>query len=151
MSDVATLAYMAGIIDADGHISIHRRRHGEKPYYSPLIGISGTQPQPHKIAQDLWGGSFFTYRPKNPQHRLQYQWQCIGIRAATAIEAILPYLRLKEEQALVALELWEHVEFGRATKDNPYPWYSDSFDPGAHSAALKNQMTSLNQWRGASR
>lgn len=147
MADATTLAYMAGFVDADGHISIHCRSYKQKTYYSPLIGIGGTQPAPLKAAKDLWGGSLFTYRPKNPRHRLQFQWQCVGVKAATAIEDILPFLRLKEDQALIALELWEHVEFGRATSDNPYPWFSDSFDPAAHSAALKDRITALNGWR----
>lgn len=145
MIEQTTLAYMAGFVDADGHISIHCRRHGDKTYYSPLIGMAGTNPIPLDAARELWGGSRFTYQPKNPRHKLQHQWQCVGIRAATAIGAIFPFLQIKADQALVALELWEHVEFGRVPAGHhPYPWFSDGFDPAAHSAALKNEMAVLN-------
>lgn len=147
MIEATTLAYMAGFVDGDGHISIHRRRYGQKDYYSPLIGMAGTNPIPLDAAKELWGGSRFIYKPKNLMHKIQHQWQCIGIRAATVIEAIFPYLRIKQDQALVALELWEHVEFGRMTGDNPYPWFSDSFDPAARSAELKEEITALNGWR----
>lgn len=136
MPDDLVLAYMAGIIDADGHISIHRKHHvlktGEKKtYYRPLIGIAGTCPAPHDLAHSLWGGSRFTYQPKNPRHLLQHQWQCVGIRAKLAIEQLLPFLRIKPEQAKVALQLWEQTE-QRGPNDG---------------SAFKDQMTALNNWR----
>lgn len=46
-----TFAYLVGFVDGDGHISIHRRRHGSKLYFSPLIGMGGTAPNPLLFAR----------------------------------------------------------------------------------------------------
>lgn len=112
MSDIATLAYLAGIIDADGFVSAHRRKRKGVIYCAPLIGIAGTDPEPHLLAESIWGGSLFEYRPKNPAHRVQFQWQAVGKRAATALGQIEPYLRTKRRQAAIALEMWELIAAG---------------------------------------
>lgn len=112
-----TLAYLAGVIDSDGFISAHRKKHAGRIYCSPLIGISGTDPEPHELAKSVWGGSFFTYRPRNPRHRLQFQWQAVGVKAATAIAQIQPYLRTKRLQASIALEIWAMIESGTHRTD----------------------------------
>ena len=106
------IAYLAGIIDADGFISAHRRKRGDAVYCSPLIGISGTSSEPHLLAQSFWGGSFFSYVPKNPSHREQFQWQAVGGRAAAAITAIRPHLLTKCRQADIALEMWRLIDCG---------------------------------------
>lgn len=117
MRDELLIAYMAGVIDADGFISAHKKRHGSKVYYGPLIGISGTSPEPHERAHALWGGSFFTYRPKNRAHRVQFQWQAVGKRAAIAIAAIRPHLLTKIAQADLALEMWRMIDAGAHRTD----------------------------------
>lgn len=113
-----TLAYLAGMIDADGFISAHKRNHNGRIYCGPLIGIAGTDPAPHQLAHSVWGGSLTAYTPKNPKHRLQHQWQCVGLRAATAIKDILPYLLTKRRQAEIAIEMWEMIDAGMHRTDD---------------------------------
>lgn len=110
-------AYFAGVIDSDGFISAHRRKHLDRVYCAPLIGISGTSPEPHQLAQSIWGGSFFPYTPKNPAHRVQYQWQATGKSAAIAIHDIQPYLLTKGQQATIALEMWSLISAGMHRTD----------------------------------
>ena len=112
MIEATTLAYLAGVIDSDGFISAHRKKRGDLTYTAPLIGISGTSPEPYELAYSVWGGSLFTYAPKNPQHRLQFQWQAVGVRAANAIRDIEPYLRSKSRQASIAIEMWKMIDGG---------------------------------------
>lgn len=112
MSADLSIAYLAGIIDADGFISAHRKRHRDKVYCGPLIGIAGTSPEAHLLAKETWGGSFFEYIPKNPQHRRQYQWQSVGKVAARAIHDLQPHLRIKCFQAQLAAEMWNLITAG---------------------------------------
>ena len=88
-------AYLAGIIDADGFISAHKARKmkDERIYCAHLIGISGTNSEPHELARSLWGGSLFTYRPKNPNHQIQHMWQAVGRAAFVAMKDIRPFIR----------------------------------------------------------
>lgn len=145
MADDLTLAYLAGVIDSDGYISIVRSERKGAVYHGPQIGISGTRRQPHDLAASIWGGSVSLYHPKNPLHRGQFQWSRQGAVAATAIEAILPFLRIKEDQALLALEVWENIENGRW--DDPFPWFGPSYDPIIVRDAMRQQMIDINQSR----
>lgn len=119
MTAVTTFAYLAGVIDSDGFISAHRHKRQGVVYCAPLIGISGTSSEPHELAQSIWGGSFFAYTPKNPAHRVQYQWQAVGVRAATAIRDIEPFLLSKTRQASIALHMWKKISEGMHRTD---PW-----------------------------
>lgn len=143
--DPLTLAYLAGVIDSDGYISINRScRHG-RLYHGAQIGISGTRRQPHDLAASIWGGKVALYMPKNPQHRGQFQWSRQGVVAAVAISLVLPYLRIKVEQARIALELHEHVEFGR--DDDPFPWFGPHYAPIDFREELTAEMRAANQSR----
>lgn len=112
------LAYPAGIVDSDGFITVHRAtknlRRGaaewSATYFSAKVGIAGTRRQPHDFAAGLFGGRVRAYQPKNPAHRVQFQWDISGRMAAVMLRAIRPFLLVKVEQADLALQLQELVE-----------------------------------------
>lgn len=84
------------------------------------------QRQPHDLASSLWGGAVSEYQPRNPRHRLQYQWSRQSAAAAMVIAQVEPLLRIKGDQAAIALELFEHQEFGRV--EDPWPWMGSGYD-----------------------
>lgn len=146
--DPLTLAYLAGVIDSDGYITIHRSTRSGRHYYAARIGVAGTRRQPHDLAASLWGGTVGRYEPRDPRHRSQYQWSRTGGPAVAAILAVLPYLRVKVPQALLALDVQEHVLAGRG--DDPYPWLGPDYDPGPTLAACRAEVVDLlNQGRAA--
>jgi hypothetical protein len=147
MRDPLVLAYLAGVIDSDGYVTIQRTRHAGRTYYGARIGVSGTRRQPHDLAASLWGGTVSRYTPKNLRHRAQFQWSRSGVAAATAINEVLPFLRVKAEQARIALELNEHLELGRAV--DPYPWFGPDYDAAVHAEELVAEIRPLNQDRRA--
>lgn len=66
------LAYLAGMIDADGFITIQRTTKAntgkcEHPsvYHALKVGIGGTERQPHDLASSIFGGAVSRYTPKN--------------------------------------------------------------------------------------
>lgn len=139
------LAYIAGVIDSDGYITINQSQRQGRLYHAPQVGIAGTRRQPHDLAASLWGGKVSRHEPKNPVHRAQYQWSRQGEAAAEIIEAIFPYLLVKSDHAVVALELWESVRDGRT--DDPFPWFGPEYDPLHHRIALRSEIIDLNQSR----
>jgi hypothetical protein len=144
--DATTLAYLAGVIDSDGFITINRSERSGKAYFGAVIGISGTRTQPHELAASLWGGKVYRHEPKNPRHRSQYQWSRQGDAAVVPILAVQPYLLIKKEQARIALEAQEYVVCGRG--DNAYPWMLPDHDPGPVLSGLRDEMVYvLNQGR----
>lgn len=140
-----TLAYLAGMIDADGYITIHRSsRQRQGVYHAPQIGIAGTRREPHDLAASIWGGNVGFYQPADPRHLGQYQWSRQGAAAVPVIEAVRPYLLIKRAQADLALDLWMHLEEGRGTTDDPFPRFRADYDAIAARDAMRSEMIDLN-------
>lgn len=143
--DPLDLAYLAGVIDSDGYITITRAVRKGLAYHAAQVGIAGTRRQPHDLAASIWGGNVGCFKPKNPEHRPQFQWVRHGANAVEVISAIRPYLRVKEEQADLTLELHEHLEYGRC--EDPFPWFGPDYDPRAVRDELRREVIELNQSR----
>ncbi|CAN7416081.1 hypothetical protein [Paraburkholderia hospita] len=140
-----TLAYLAGMIDGDGYVSIVRSVRNGVEYFAPQVGISGTLRAPHDLASSIWGGKVSCHLPKNPNHRPQFQWSRQGSVALQIIEALYPYLLLKQEHALLAMELHEHVRESR--QDDPFPWFGPDYDPLCTMRRMRDDMIEMNQSR----
>ncbi len=123
MSDLE-LAYLAGIIDADGYVTATRSQRRGRWYFGAQIGITGSRREPHDLAVSLFGGKVNTHRPtRNPKHLPQHHWQLGGRRAVPAIEAVIPYLRIKRDRATLVLELQASVDEAREhAAEGGVPW-----------------------------
>jgi hypothetical protein len=140
-----TLAYLAGMIDGDGYITIQRSVRNGVEYFCAQVGIAGTRREPHDLASSLWGGKVYRYEPKNLLHRAQFQWSRCGKAAVGIIEAIEPFLLIKREHATLALELQECV--WQVGSDDPFPWYGPNYDPLPEMRRMREEMIELNQSR----
>ncbi|MDD5277698.1 MAG: hypothetical protein PHR16_16650 [Methylovulum sp.] len=143
------LAYLAGMIDGDGYISVTRSVRGGVEYFGAQVGIAGTRREPHDLAASIWGGKVSCYRPANLRHRPQFQWSRVGASAVAVIEAILPFLLVKRDHAYLALELHEHATFART--DDPFPWFGPNYEPNDRMREMRDEMIGLNQSRSRSR
>lgn len=110
-------AYLAGIIDADGFISIKRSTYAARtlgkdwnPNYQERIGIKQVMPQAIDLLHETFGGTRAMQRPTAVNGRPLHSWDATAACAARTIAALRPYLRIKTKQADLALEL-------RATKE----------------------------------
>jgi len=148
------LAYLAGVIDSDGYISSANSTHKGRRYFGAAVGIAGTRREPHDLAAEFFGGTVRTYFPRGDRthHRPQFQWQRYGLSAVPVIEAVLPYLRIKVDQARLALALQGAVGEAREMRadEDPYPWFGPDYDPTEHLSALADEVRDLNI-RGAGR
>ncbi len=101
-------AYLAGIIDSDGNLRVERKRVPGmiSPYYR--INIRCTQVVPSRAVQllaETFGGRASTVLSKRPECRDLVSWSLHDKAAAAAVEALLPYLRVKGIEAQLLLEL----------------------------------------------
>jgi hypothetical protein len=109
-------AYLAAMMDGEGSFSISRG--GRKP--DPLHGHpKGYMNYQLKVClgntnrklidwllDTVGGGCYVGHRPKTDKHKVGYNWQLHGkVEQKEMILGVLPYLLLKKEQALVALEM----------------------------------------------
>lgn len=148
------LAYLAGIIDSDGFITIQRTRKAHTGKCAPAIyhclkvGIAGTRTQPHELAKSLFGGNISKYEPGKDGYRDQYQWSVTGPRAVKVIKSIGIYLRVKTKQAELGLHFQENLDAHRLwQKENQKPPYRITESMIAIRDGLHAQMCALNMSR----
>ena len=100
------LSYIAGLFDGEGCISIAKcspRRIGNSPYYRLEVAVVMANEYIPKLFQFHFGGR--TYKKKGMEYwRQQWQWHAGSEEAVDFLKAILPYLRLKRDEAKLALE-----------------------------------------------
>ena len=102
ISDV-DLAYLAGFIDADGHIGIVRRnaRRGAKEYHyvRPVVQIGQSKREILDWISDLVGGSVHIHAQRN-FYNLRFHAGMIR----WLMPLVIPYLKVKKRQAELVLE-----------------------------------------------
>ena len=108
------LAYLAGFIDADGFIGLHRKKSPTRTYYTPRVGISGTQRDPLDLAAETFGGRVRSYDPRVAGHRGVFVWERSGRYAVQVLDALRPYLRVKAEHVLLIDAFLEDRELENA-------------------------------------
>lgn len=113
------LAYLAGAMDSDGSIGIRRStyamrvtRDARQPVFSERIGLKQVTPQIPMLLKETFGGTLHLQGPSAVKGRPLYSWEATNKVAADALREMLPYLRVKREQAENALAL-------RASKERP--------------------------------
>jgi hypothetical protein len=111
------IAYLAGIVDADGTISIKRSTYNMRvsgdarcPSFQERIAVSQVASEVPSLLQQTFGGRLGVHRGYSDNARDGLRWEATNRQAANAIRALLPYLRVKRRQAEVALALRAHKE-----------------------------------------
>lgn len=108
-------AWVAGIIDGEGSIFVMRQKRLDRERdtnYILRVSVQSTDPYMTKELKTLVpvSAEFNVMRDKRPGCSDTLKWQLNGKNAAGFLETILPFLRVKHEQAKLA------IEFQRTTK-----------------------------------
>lgn len=106
------LAYLAGCIDSDGCIGIKRNTYAMRvvkdsgqPTYSERVELKQVTPQVPYMLKESFGGGVRVEKNSLKNARPFYAWRVTDRKAARALRDLLPYLRIKREQAMNCLEL----------------------------------------------
>lgn len=99
---------LAAFIDGEGSILINKlgtkKRHRLLGKWMLRVVICNTDPRLPRWCQDTFGGGFtIGYRPKKPNHRMQYKWLVSTKQAQWILEGCMPHFLIKREQAEIAL------------------------------------------------
>lgn len=101
-----TLAYLAGVIDSDGCINIQKRKAGKwAANYQPRVMVKQVTPHAPELLHRTFGGSLWVHAPSAARGRPLHTWNIHSAAAGEALRALLPYLRIKPEQAKNAIAL----------------------------------------------
>lgn len=125
---------MAGIIDGEGCITVCKGSRYDNRVIT--VGIAMNDKQAIDMFYEAFGGCRVALPRQNPKWHDGWRWAVKQRKAKVAIEAFMPYLRIKNEQARLALEFidsFTHIG-GRATVEQR-----------TKQAALHAQISALNQ------
>ena len=101
---ISDMAYCAGLFDGEGCVAAYRLNY-DPPRWSVRVTISMVNPKALRKIQNLFGGSLSYSNPKNC-----WSWYP-GARASTTfLRAVLPYLTVKKDEAILALQLRTRME-----------------------------------------
>lgn len=107
-TSVADLAWLAGIIDGEGSIFIMKqgRTDRERQFnYILRISVQSTDGIMAKECLNITGeGACFDQATQRENNSNTYKWQVSGKRAKHVLENILPFLRVKKDQAAAAID-----------------------------------------------
>lgn len=103
--DQLDLAYLAGVFDGEGSISVARMKRKDRPaiYHTLYIVVTTTDPIQPGAFQSRFGGSYYHFCHSG-YNTPRYSWQVAARKAGRVLRELLPYLRLKHEQAELAIE-----------------------------------------------
>ena len=109
------LAYVAGIIDGEGCISLNKNR--QTGYMALHLSVANTDELLADYLHSLFGGHRYVNRrsKRGPKHKNVWYWSLYAENAVTILKLILPYLKLKRPQVELAIEFQKRRPFGRCS------------------------------------
>jgi hypothetical protein len=131
-------AWLAGVIDSDGSVSIHvnQQPEGRAPSFVPWVRVGQMRPEVvHRIAEIVGTGKVFQ------DDRGVWNWAASAQQARWVLERIHPWLLIKRRQAWAAIEVARHVE-ERNAKGSWRPLTSDDV---AYRQRLRDAVLTWNK------
>lgn len=98
---VARCAYYAGLIDADGHIAIQDNLVTKGRYGRVVVKVTQATKEALIDGYDKWGGFLLT---RHRNGNIYYEWVLQHGYAEQVLRNIRPFLKLKRDQADLALQ-----------------------------------------------
>jgi hypothetical protein len=99
-------AYAAGFFDGEGHITIAfmlAKRKTLGTTYMMRVGASQNNPAPLLWLRERWGGSVLKCTRRTDRDHETYKWVLCSRKAAVFLIDVLPYLKIKQRRAGIAL------------------------------------------------
>lgn len=117
------LAYIAGLFDGEGSIAIRRRavnpNTGTYGHHLQVV-ITNTDLEVLEWVQSVLGSYLVTSRQKRREEwAATYAWGASTVQAASVLSTLLPFLRIKREPALVAIEFQRRVSSYKGHRHKP--------------------------------
>lgn len=115
------LIYAAGFMDGEGHIIIYKHNRGgryKSPTYVLIVGCTNTDKNVIKWFQETFGAcrQIRKRHENHPKYKICYSWTIQAKMAYKFLEMILPYLKVKKEQAIVGMKFQQSIIHRQDTK-----------------------------------
>lgn len=99
------LAYSAGIVDGEGCILVedYKYKNGDRAFIL-VLKVVNTDKRVIDYLYNSLGGHICNERKATKNRRRTFRWYMKGKEAANMIKLLLPFMIIKKEQALIALD-----------------------------------------------
>ena len=106
--------WAAGFFDGEGSINIVRQKQQAtgKAYHALIVGVSQVDPRPLLYLQEMYGGNLRIRKSRQDKWRDAWIWTCRSQQAEDFLRSVLPYLKVKDAEARIALE-FRSIKFKR--------------------------------------
>jgi hypothetical protein len=147
--DGQALAYFAGVVDGEGCISIHRTKArpivGLSTRYSVSVTVGNTSRELIARLVTAFDAGSVIYRYASRRKRACYLWSLSSGPARIVLEALMPYLIVKREQAVTVLEFIDGFESHKGARRGSFGGTRVSEVELARRAALYDRIRELNR------
>ena len=113
------LAYTAGIIDGEGTIGIRKKTYEIDPsrmFFVPRIVVGMITAQPLDLLFGLFGGAIRIRKSgslEHPEITPMFVWEISSEKAGKVAKQVLPFLRVKREQAQILIRMQGRINKGK--------------------------------------
>ena len=116
------IAYMAGIFDGEGSITIAKRPATPKwnPCYYLKVNIGMANEYIPKLFQFYFGGSIYRYEPRGLSKLPLWNLKLTTRQATELLSVLLPYLKLKRNEAELAIAFQAKKQHGGMWGESGY-------------------------------
>lgn len=111
----ATLAYFGGFFDGEGCITLYSTHSGpnKRLQYTGRVSLEQAHEEVIEEMAEVFGGSYKLRKKykENLGTRKTYEWSITGLRLAEFLKLILPYLRVKKQEAEIAIKYCQTKDY----------------------------------------
>lgn len=141
------VAYVAGLVDGEGSVTIQRNEHRGTPQYALCLAIEmdlAKSAVSLNVCRQVFGGNITANRQGRNEgaHSATAAWRVHGAQAACALDVMLPVLRSKREQAEAAVGLFRREAERPTMKNGKRGWTAERLDDWR---SLYERMRQLNR------
>jgi hypothetical protein len=103
--------YFAGLFDGEGSVGVYRSNRGKYVRHDLKAGIKMTDITPLRYLRAYFGGSI-SIPHVSGNRKKQYAWQISATKAAIFLEKIYPYLKVKQDGAVLGIQFYRNLVSG---------------------------------------
>lgn len=102
--DLIEIIYTAGLFDGEGCISLRESKgHIGNPQFILHCTVANCDKDIIIWLQEHYQGSVHSHYDNHPRHNVRWTWYIAAQKALAFLELICPFLRIKKEQAALAI------------------------------------------------
>lgn len=110
-SDPLILAYLAGLFDGEGSVSMLKSKGRNGRYYFKIaLQLSMCNKELVEYVQENLGGWFYLQQRKTTSGHIAYHGSTQGPNSEIVLQSLIPFLREKKEVAQIALDYFRQAK-----------------------------------------